>query len=72
MFIADIVQGFASGKGTIREHEHATKAALELGRLVALMVKQGLTFPKEYQLPIYHIVKNKYFLDPCPIKRRDS
>ena len=72
IFIADIVEGFASGKGAIREHEHAIKAAQELGRLVTLMVKQRLTFPEEYNLPLYQIVKNKYSLDPCPIKRRDS
>ena len=72
MFIADIVEGFASGKGAIREHEHAIKAARELGRLVSLMVKQGLTFPKDYQIPIYRLVKRKYSLDYCPIKPRGS
>lgn len=68
LFIADIVQGFASSKGAIREHEHAIKAARELGRLVSLMVKQGLTFPEDYHLPVYRLVKNKYSLDYCPIK----
>ena len=66
MFSADYVYGYAREKGDIRKDRHAMKTAEELGRQVALMIKQQLRHPKEYDLPIYRFVRREYGIDMCP------
>lgn len=66
MFSAGFACGFARRRGGIRKDKHAMKAAEELGRLVVLMLKQQLRYPREYDLSIYRFVSRKYGIDLCP------
>jgi multimeric flavodoxin WrbA len=51
MTAIDPVYGYGSEKGEIRSDTHAMKSAFELGRLTALMLKEGkkADFPGEYR-----------------------
>ncbi len=66
MLSADFVYGYAREKGDILKDKHAIKAASELGREVVMMVEEQLQYPKEYNMPIYRLVKSKYGISACP------
>ena len=70
MKAADLVYGYARGKGDIIKDKHAMKAAGELGRQIVLMQEAQLRHPKEYDIPIYRIVKRKYGINNCPADGR--
>ena len=68
MFATDYVAGYATLKGNIGRHKHAMLAAYELGRLVASTVQRGLTYPPEFEDPLYMLVKKKYGIHMSPFE----
>jgi len=58
--------GLASDQGAIRKDNFAMKAAWEMGREMVSLIKQGYKFPKEYDLPLYKYVREKYGVPPAP------
>lgn len=59
MIAAEFVDGMASEKGGIRKDERAVKSSWELGRQVALLIKQQNKFPEEFDVPLYRFWKKK-------------
>ena len=59
MIAAEFVDGMASEKGAIRKDERAVKSSWELGRQVALLIKQQNKFPEEFDVPLYRFWKKK-------------
>ena len=69
MMTTDAVYGYAQGKGEITKDIHSMKSAFELGRCIALIVKEGrkIELPDEYRykfLPTY--VCEKYDIPLSP------
>ena len=60
MFIAGYVDALGAEKGGIRKDERGMKGAFELGRKMALMLKQDLSFPEEFASPFSSLVIEKY------------
>lgn len=67
MLIGDYVQGYADTKGGIKKDKHAMQASWELGKQIVLLARTGFEFPKEYKVPIYRYVMDKYGIPISPI-----
>lgn len=67
MWPADVVDGYATAKGAVRKDTHAMKAAFELGRLIAKLVDKRLTYPEEFEHPLYRFVELKHGISVCPV-----
>jgi multimeric flavodoxin WrbA len=72
MFTTDYVGGYASNKETIKKHRHAMFGAYELGRMVSLMMLNGHKYPKEFNMPLYLLVKEKYGVHMSPYENIDD
>ncbi len=70
MISADLVYGYARDKGDIRKDKHAMKASMEQGKQVVLLIKRKFKYPKEYDIPIYRLVRRKYGIDMSPAMGR--
>jgi multimeric flavodoxin WrbA len=68
MFAVDYASGLAMRKGSIKNDLHAMHSAYELGRLLALFVKNGYSYPDEFNKPIYSYVKDKYHIHMSPFE----
>ena len=69
MMTTDAVYGYAQGKGEIKRDIHSMISSFELGRCVALMVKEGrkIELPEEYRykfLPTFVCEKHDIPLSP--------
>lgn len=70
MLAADYVYGYAHEKGGIRKDKHAMKAAWELGKQIVLLARTRFEFPREYKVPIYRYVMEKYGIPITPTDQR--
>ncbi|MFC1824721.1 flavodoxin family protein [Thermodesulfobacteriota bacterium] len=68
MITADYVAGYAYNKEIIRKHKHAMLGAYELGRLVSSIMANGFQYPREFNRPIYLLVKEKYGIHMSPFE----
>jgi multimeric flavodoxin WrbA len=60
MFQADSVEGLATEKGDAIKDKRGIKSAYEMGRQMAMLVRQNLKFPEEFNVPLYRYVDQKY------------
>jgi len=63
MIMADEVWGYAYEKGDIKKDEFAMKGSFELGKEIALLIKQGFRWPEEYRRPVYRLCREVYGID---------
>jgi multimeric flavodoxin WrbA len=71
MFAAEHTYGYGRNKGDIKNDEFAMKSSEELGRQVVSLIKQKLSWPKEFVSPLYRLCQDKYGIRSCPIKCSD-
>jgi multimeric flavodoxin WrbA len=60
MITMDWVVGYALNKGDVVKDEAAMKASFEVGRMMALFVKNGNKLPEEFHGPLMPYVYKKY------------
>jgi multimeric flavodoxin WrbA len=70
MLSADLVYGYARERGDIIKDKHAMKAALELGGQVVALAESRFEYPKDYDIPIWRLVKRTYGINACPAMGR--
>lgn len=66
MFTADLVEGLANEKGTIKRDKRGMKSAYEMGRQIVSLMKQKLKFPEEFNVTMNAYVKRKYKVSDYP------
>jgi multimeric flavodoxin WrbA len=62
MFFAESVTGYASGKGEIKDDQKTILSVKEMTSQMVSMIKAGLKYPEEFNLPLHLFVKKKYEL----------
>lgn len=69
MFLADHTWGYGDERGDVRKDKFAMKSAEELGKQVASLVKQRLSWPEEYTTALFDVCKSKYGVESYPLRR---
>lgn len=62
MFFAESVTGYASVKGDIKNDQKTILSVKEMTSQMVSMIKAGLKYPEEFNLPLHLFVKKKYEL----------
>ena len=62
MFFAESVTGYASGKGDIKNDPKTILSVKEVTSQMVSMIKAGLKYPEEFDLPLHLFVRKKYEL----------
>jgi multimeric flavodoxin WrbA len=62
MFFAEFVHGYAGDKGEIKENRYSMNAAKEMAREMTSLIRAGLKYPEEFDVPLNRFVRRKYHL----------